>query len=57
MAAKEVRFGDDARARMFRGVNNLANAVMATLCRKGLIALLDKSFVAPTVTKVGLSVA
>jgi chaperonin GroEL len=57
MAAKEVRFGDDARARMVRGVNILANAVKATLGPKGRNAVLDKSFGAPTVTKDGVSVA
>ena len=57
MAAKEVRFSDDARARMFRGVNVLANAVKATLGPKGRNAVLDKSFGAPTVTKDGVSVA
>ena len=57
MAAKEVRFGDDARSRMFRGVNILANAVKATLGPKGRNAVLDKSFGAPTVTKDGVSVA
>jgi chaperonin GroEL len=57
MAAKEVRFGDDARARMVRGVNVLANAVKVTLGPKGRNAVLDKSFGAPTVTKDGVSVA
>ena len=57
MAAKEVRFSDDARSRMFRGVNVLANAVKATLGPKGRNAVLDKSFGAPTVTKDGVSVA
>src|SRR4051794_15842261 len=57
MAAKEVRFSDDARQRMFRGVNILANAVKATLGPKGRNAVLDKSFGAPTVTKDGVSVA
>ena len=57
MAAKEVRFSDDARARMLRGVNILANAVKATLGPKGRNAVLDKSFGAPTVTKDGVSVA
>ena len=57
MAAKEVRFSDDARARMFKGVNVLANAVKATLGPKGRNAVLDKSFGAPTVTKDGVSVA
>src|SRR6185295_20109032 len=57
MAAKEVRFSDDARARMLKGVNILANAVKATLGPKGRNAVLDKSFGAPTVTKDGVSVA
>jgi chaperonin GroEL len=57
MAAKEVRFSDDARARMFKGVNVLANAVKATLGPKGRNAVLEKSFGAPTVTKDGVSVA
>jgi chaperonin GroEL len=57
MAAKEVRFSDDARSRMFRGVNVLANAVKATLGPKGRNAVLEKSFGAPTITKDGVSVA
>src|ERR1700730_7477343 len=57
MPAKEVRFSDDARQRMFRGVNILANAVKATLGPKGRNAVLEKSFGAPTVTKDGVSVA
>jgi chaperonin GroEL len=57
MAAKEVRFSDDARQRMFKGVNVLANAVKVTLGPKGRNAVLDKSFGAPTVTKDGVSVA
>ena len=57
MAAKEVRFSDDARQRMFRGVNILANAVKATLGPKGRNAVLEKSFGAPTITKDGVSVA
>jgi chaperonin GroEL len=57
MAAKEVRFSDDARQRMVRGVNVLANAVKATLGPKGRNAVLEKSFGAPTVTKDGVSVA
>jgi chaperonin GroEL len=57
MAAKEVRFSDDARVRMFRGVNILANAVKATLGPKGRNAVLEKSFGAPTITKDGVSVA
>ncbi|MGF1546281.1 MAG: chaperonin GroEL [Thiotrichales bacterium] len=57
MAAKEVRFGDDARARMVRGVNILANAVKVTLGPKGRNVVLEKSFGSPTVTKDGVSVA
>ncbi len=57
MAAKEVRFSDDARTRMLKGVNILANAVKATLGPKGRNAVLEKSFGAPTVTKDGVSVA
>ena len=57
MAAKEVRFSDDARQKMFKGVNVLANAVKATLGPKGRNAVLEKSFGAPTVTKDGVSVA
>jgi len=57
MAAKDVRFGDDARVKMFRGVNILANAVKATLGPKGRNAVLEKSFGAPTITKDGVSVA
>jgi chaperonin GroEL len=57
MAAKEVSFSDDARARMFRGVNILANAVKATLGPKGRNAIIDKSFGAPTITKDGVTVA
>jgi chaperonin GroEL len=57
MAAKELLFSEDARTRVFRGVNILANAVKATLGPKGRNAVLDKSFGAPTVTKDGVSVA
>ncbi len=57
MAAKDVRFGDEARQRMFAGVNILANAVKVTLGPKGRNVVLDKSFGAPTVTKDGVSVA
>ncbi len=57
MAAKEVRFSDDARQLMFAGVNVLANAVKVTLGPKGRNVVLDKSFRAPTVTKDGVSVA
>ena len=54
---KEVRFSDDARQRMMRGVNVLANAVKVTLGPKGRNVVLEKSFGAPTVTKDGVSVA
>ena len=57
MAAKEVRFGDDARSKMLKGVNTLANAVKVTLGPKGRNVVLDKSFGAPTITKNGVSVA
>src|SRR5512143_2270748 len=57
MADKDVRFSDDARNRMVKGVNILANAVKATLGPKGRNAVLEKSFGAPTVTKDGVSVA
>jgi chaperonin GroEL len=57
MAAKDVRFGDSARARMVAGVNVLANAVKVTLGPKGRNVVLDRSFGAPTVTKDGVSVA
>jgi chaperonin GroEL len=57
MAAKDVRFGDDARQRLLHGVNILANAVKVTLGPKGRNVVLEKSFGAPTVTKDGVSVA
>ncbi|HFL4039410.1 TPA: chaperonin GroEL [Escherichia coli] len=57
MAAKDIRFGEDARAHMVRGVNVLANAVKATLGPKGRNVVLEKSFGAPTITKDGVSVA
>ncbi len=57
MAAKEVVFGSDARARMMEGVTVLANAVKATLGPKGRNVVLERSFGAPTVTKDGVSVA
>ncbi len=57
MSAKEIKFGDDARQRMLKGVNTLANAVKITLGPKGRNVVLDKSFGAPTVTKDGVSVA
>ena len=57
MAAKEIRFGEDARSKMVRGVNVLANAVKATLGPKGRNVVLEKSYGAPTITKDGVSVA
>jgi len=57
MAAKDVRFADDARHRMIAGVNTLANAVKVTLGPRGRNVILEKSFGAPTVTKDGVSVA
>jgi len=57
MAAKEVVFGDAARAKMVEGVNILANAVKVTLGPKGRNVVLERSFGAPTVTKDGVSVA
>jgi chaperonin GroEL len=57
MAAKDIRFGEDARSRMVRGVNVLANAVKATLGPKGRNVVLEKSFGAPRITKDGVSVA
>ena len=57
MAAKDVVFGGDARARMVEGVNVLANAVKVTLGPKGRNVVLERSFGAPTVTKDGVSVA
>ena len=57
MAAKEVKFGTDAREKMIRGVDILANAVKVTLGPKGRNVILDKSFGAPRITKDGVSVA
>jgi chaperonin GroEL len=57
MAAKQVLFGDDGRARMVNGVNILANAVKVTLGPKGRNVVLERSFGSPTVTKDGVSVA
>jgi chaperonin GroEL len=57
MAAKEVRFRENARARIVKGVNVLADAVKVTLGPKGRNVVLDRSFGAPTVTKDGVSVA
>ncbi len=57
MAAKDVKFGNDARVKMLEGVNVLANAVKVTLGPKGRNVVLDKSFGSPTITKDGVSVA
>jgi chaperonin GroEL len=57
MAAKEVRFGDSARARMVEGINILADAVKVTLGPKGRNVVLERSYGGPTVTKDGVSVA
>ena len=57
MAAKEIRFGEDARAQMMNGVNQLADAVKVTLGPKGRNVVLDKSWGAPNITKDGVSVA
>ena len=57
MAAKQVLFSDEARAKMLDGVNTLANVVKVTLGPKGRNVVLDKSFGAPTITKDGVSVA
>ena len=57
MAAKDVKFGDSARARMVEGVNILADAVKITLGPKGRNVVLERSYGAPTVTKDGVSVA
>jgi len=57
MTAKDVQFNEDARARIVKGVNVLANAVKVTLGPKGRNVLIDRSFGAPTITKDGVSVA
>ena len=57
MAAKEVKFGDSARAKMVNGVNILADAVKVTLGPKGRNVVLERSYGAPTITKDGVSVA
>ena len=57
MAAKDVRFGANARERMLRGVDTLADAVKVTLGPKGRNVVLDKSFGAPRITKDGVTVA
>ncbi|MEE8535146.1 MAG: TCP-1/cpn60 chaperonin family protein, partial [Kiloniellales bacterium] len=57
MPAKEVKFGSDARARLLRGVDILADAVKVTLGPKGRNVVLDKSFGAPRISKDGVTVA
>ena len=57
MAAKEVKFSADARQRLLKGVDTLANAVKVTLGPKGRNVVLDKSFGAPRITKDGVTVA
>src|SRR5882672_1868268 len=57
MSAKDVKFGVDARDKMLRGVDILANAVRVTLGPKGRNVVLDKSFGAPRITKDGVTVA
>ena len=54
MAAKDVRFGSNARERMLRGVDTLADAVKVTLGPKGRNVVLDKSYGAPRITKDGV---
>ena len=55
--AKDVKFGNDARVKMLKGVNVLADAVKVTLGPKGRNVVLDKAYGAPTITKDGVSVA
>jgi chaperonin GroEL len=57
MSAKEVRFASDARARLLRGVDILADAVKVTLGPKGRNVVIDKSFGSPRITKDGVTVA
>ena len=57
MSAKNIFFGSDARSKMLRGVNKLADAVKVTLGPKGRNVVMDKSFGAPRITKDGVSVA
>src|SRR5665213_1308106 len=57
MAAKDVRFNGDARDRLLRGIDTLANAVKVTLGPKGRNVVLDKSYGAPRITKDGVTVA
>ena len=57
MASKDVKFDTDARNRMLKGVNTLANAVKVTLGPKGRNVVIEKSFGAPRITKDGVTVA
>ncbi len=57
MAAKDVRFGEEARSLMLRGIDILADAVKVTLGPKGRNVILDKSYGAPRISKYGVSVA
>ncbi|HAI07523.1 MAG TPA: hypothetical protein DCM39_17790 [Pantoea sp.] len=57
MAAKDVKFGNDARVKMLRGVNVLADAVKVSLCPKGRNVMMDKTIGPPTIPKDGVSVA
>ena len=57
MAAKDIEFSNEARAKMLRGVETLAKAVKVTLGPKGRNVILDKSYGAPKITKDGVSVA
>ena len=57
MSAKDVRFSSDARDRLLRGVDTLANAVKVTLGPKGRNVIIDKSYGAPRITKDGVTVA
>ena len=57
MAAKQIKFGEDARSKVLRGVNLLADAVTATLGPRGRNVVLEKSWGAPTITKDGVTVA
>ncbi|RMF75853.1 MAG: molecular chaperone GroEL, partial [Alphaproteobacteria bacterium] len=57
MAAKDVKFGEEARERLLKGVDILANAVKVTLGPKGRNVVLEKTFGAPRITKDGVSVA
>ena len=57
MAAKEVKFNNDARNKMLKGINTLSDSVRVTLGPKGRNVVLDKSFGAPRITKDGVAVA